>query len=312
MTVVVTGAAGFIGRAVLRHLARTGTPTVAVDRRPFVAPAPVRVLTADLLDDDPAVTAALRAASAVIHLAGFPSVRAAGVDIAARRQRDNVDATERVLATVDPRVALVVASSSSVYGGTTSGRPSAESDPLRPRGGYARSKAEVERLCAEAVASGARVTTVRPFTVAGEHQRPDMALSRWIAAVRAGRPARVLGSLQRRRDVTDVRQVAAAVIELARLGVPGPVNLGTGASVTLAEMLDAVAAAVGRAPQVELVPAAAEEVSATLADTTRLRSLLGWVPVTDLAALVRRQAGVTTPAIAGFGAAAPALAAAPA
>jgi len=295
VAVVVTGAAGFIGAAVLRELT-VGSPrtaVVAVDRRPVTgAPAGVACRTGDLLDGDLAVTAALREAEAVIHLAGCPSVRAAGPDIEARRRRDNVGAAARVLAAVPPHVPLVVASSSSVYGGSAAGRPCAETDPLRPVGGYARSKAAVERLCARRAAAGGLVVVARPFTVAGEGQRPDMALARWIDAARCGRPVSVFGSLARRRDVTDVRQVAAALVALTRLGreATGPVNIGTGRSVRLGELLDAVADAVGVRPAVRLLPAAAEEVSATLADTGRLRGLLGWAPVTDLPDVVRRQA----------------------
>lgn len=294
MHVVVTGGAGFVGRAVVRRLRASGADVVSVDRRPGTAggsPAGVRVLTADLLDSRDDVSAALRTAGAVVHLAGCPGVRDEGPDVERRRARDNVDATARVLAAVPAHVPLVVASSSSVYGGARDGRGSREGDALRPRGGYARSKAEVEALCAESVATGARVTVARPFTVAGEGQRPDMALSRWLAAARAGRPLLVFGSLQRRRDVTDVAQVARALVELARHGRPGPVNIGTGTGHTLAELVDAVGSAVGTRPAVEVLPASAEEVPETLADTERLRSLLGWVPCTDLPGLVRRQAG---------------------
>lgn len=289
---VVTGSAGFIGQSVLRRLARDGEDVVAVDRRPAAKSLPaVRCLTADLLDADVDVTDALRRAAAVIHLAGCPGVRDEGPDVAVRRARDNVDATARVLGAVPAHVPLVVASSSSVYGGSRDLRPSAEGDPLRPLGGYARSKVAVEALCAERASSGGRTLVVRPFTVAGEGQRPDMALSRWIAATRAGRPVRVFGSTTRRRDVTDVRQVADVLVELARSGASGTVNVGTGVGHTLAALLDAVTVALGTRPAVEVVPAADEEVAATLADTRRLRSLLGWVPHTDLHVLVRRQAG---------------------
>ena len=294
MHVVVTGGAGFIGRAVLEHLRAAGAQVVSVDRRPHARPSGptgLHVLTADLLDDRPDVTAVLRAATAVVHLAGCPGVRDDRPGIEGARQRDNVDATARVLAAVPAHVPLVIASSSSVYGGAPPGAASREDHPLCPRGGYARSKAEVERMCAERVAAGARVTVARPFTVAGEGQRQDMAISRWLAAARAGRPLRVFGSLERRRDVTDVAQVARALVELTRLGEPGPVNVGTGVGHSLADLVDAVGAALGVQPAVEVVAAADEDVPATLADTGRLRGLLGWVPRTVLPDLVRRQAG---------------------
>jgi nucleoside-diphosphate-sugar epimerase len=296
MAVVVTGAAGFLGQALVAALAADGTAVVAVDRRPVApagraadlgvtGPAGARVTTlqADLLAGDPAVAEALRTADAVFHLAGRPGVRDTGLTADAARTRDNVLATAAVLDLVPHRTPLVVTSSSSVYGDCP-GRPSREDDPPRPLGAYARSKATMERLCA-----GRPVALLRPFTVAGEGQRPDMALARWIAAVRAGRPIRVLGSLDRTRDVTDVRDVVRAARLAAERDVTGPLNVGTGRPRTLADLAAAVCRVLAEAADLVVEPAAAVEPAATWADTTRLGRTLGFVPVTDLDDLVARQ-----------------------
>jgi len=289
MAVVVTGAAGFLGRALVPALVAGGIAVVAIDRRPLPATPGVVALRADLLADDPAVAAALAGADAVFHLAGRPGVRDAGPAADAARIRDNVLATATVLDLVPRDVPLVVTSSSSVYGGAA-GRPSREDDPLRPLGAYARSKAMVEQLC-----TGRPVAVLRPFTVAGEGQRPDMALARWIAAVRAGRPIRILGSPARTRDVTDVRDLVLAVRLAAERGVTGPLNVGTGRPRTLAELAGAVCRALDAPAELVVGPAAAVEPATTWADTTRLGRTLGFVPVTDLDALVARQAYASTP-----------------
>jgi nucleoside-diphosphate-sugar epimerase len=287
---VVTGAAGFIGTTLVATLAPIG-PVVAIDRKPFGPGTDgIRRVRADLLDHDPAVTAALEHASVVYHLAGCPDVRDPRPDTEHHRYRDNVLATAAVLARVPPEVPLLVMSSSSVYGGTRRGRPSAETDPLRPHGGYARSKLLVERLCEARTEAGGQVTVVRPFTVAGEGQRPGMALAQWIAAARAGRPLRLLGHPERSRDITDVRDAARALVALGERQVTGVVNLGTGVAWTLRELAGAVAAAFGVEVATVLEPAHPAEVDHTLADTGRLRKLIGWVPWTDLDALVARQA----------------------
>ena len=288
MSVVVTGAAGFIGRHLVTALASAGHDVLGVDRRTLVAPAPgVCALRADLLDDDAAD--AVRDADAVFHLAARPGVRETGPDVEAARHRDNVLATAAVLAAARPGVPVVVTSSSSVYGGTT-GRGCREDDRLHPRGGYATSKVEVERLCAQRRDAGGAVAVARPFTVAGEGQRPDMAIARWIDAVRRGDAVEVLGGPQRSRDVTDVRDVVRCLVALADSGLGRTVNVGTGVGRTLADLLDAVCAAVGRPAEVRCVAAGDEEVAATLADTSLCARLLGWHPQTDLPALVRRQA----------------------
>jgi nucleoside-diphosphate-sugar epimerase len=134
------------------------------------------------------------------------------------------------------------------------------------------------------------IAVARPFTVVGEGQRPDMALSQWIAAARAGRPLRILGSLDRTRDVTDVRDVARVLAALADRAFCGKVNVGTGARHRLGDMVDAVAAVLGRSVETFVEPADPAEVADTLADTRLLAELAGFVPHTDLLDVVARQA----------------------
>jgi len=293
MSVVVTGAAGFIGSRLVARLLRDGHRVVGIDRRPAM-PEGALALVGDLSRPDALIRAALAEADAVFHLAGCPGVRDRTPDVAARRLRDNVLAGEQVLTLARPGVPLVVASSSSVYGGTRRergrDRPCAETDPLFPRGGYARSKVVLEQRCVRRAAAGGRVAVLRPFTVAGEGQRPDMALSRWIDAARRGEPLRVLGSPRRRRDVTDVADVVEAFVRAAERGATGVLNVGTGVGHRLSELADAVRAAVGADVPLVVEPVSAVEPPATLADTARCARTLGFVPVTDLAALVRRQA----------------------
>ena len=255
----------------------------------------------DLLDAEAA--AVLGHATAVVHLAGCPGVRDDRPDAGRWRWRDNVLATQAVLDATPRDVPLVVTSSSSVYGGAgspTAPRACRETDTRRPRGGYARSKAAVEDLCAAASAAGRPVGVLRPFTVAGEGQRPDMALARWIEAVRAGRPVHVFGSLDRRRDVTDARDVARAAAAALSRGLDGPCNVGTGTTHRLGDLLDAVVDVVGRPADVRVVPAAREEVAATRADTTRCHDVLG-AAAPDRPGGPRRPTGRAPPPAAGGG-----------
>jgi nucleoside-diphosphate-sugar epimerase len=299
MSIVVTGAAGFIGRVLTRSLVESGHRVVAVDRRPLPPTPGVTVLTADLLDADPLVEVALREAEAVLHLAASSGVRDTSPDVDRRRQRDNVEAAARVCALVPADVPLLVTSSSSVYGGARFGRASHESDPLHPCGGYARSKAGTEAVCARRAAQGGHVLVVRPFTVVGEGQRADMALSRWAAAARAGDPLRVFGSLERTRDLTCVRETARGLTALAHCGATGVVNLGSGSPRTLRETVQALASALAEDLDVRVEPAAPYEVADTWADPGRFAALAGFRPHTDLHDVVRRLlAGAATEPLA--------------
>lgn len=288
MVAVVTGGAGFIGRVLVDELAAHG-PVISIDRRPMAQQDGVTAITADLLDDVPQVRDALASAEVVYHLAGCPDVRDPRPEADELRHRDNVLATSAVLRAVPPDTPLVVTSSSSVYGGTAAGKPCAETDRPRPQGGYARSKLMVERLCESRLHAGGLVCVARPFTVAGEGQRPGMAVSRWIAAVHAGRPLPLYGSPRRSRDITDVRDAARALASLGAAGARGLVNIGTGVGHTIERIATAVCGALGVPPRFVVEPGHPAEVEHTLAETTRLRELIGWVPHTDIDALIARQ-----------------------
>jgi len=294
MSIVVTGAAGFIGSHLVRRLADRGEEVVAVDVRPAPS-ARWRHLVLDLADREavPVLARLTHGAGAVVHLASRTGVRSTAPDIERLRERDIVIATDHVLAAVPAGVPLVVASSSSVYGGAqvVGGRlrASRESDALRPRGGYARAKARMESRAHGRVDAGGRLAVVRPFTVVGEGQRDDMALATWIEQARLGLPLRVLGSLDRRRDLTDVRGVVDAIVALVDSGRTGTYNLGSGRPRTLAEMIEAIQRVVGAAGPVSVVEASTEEVPATFADSSLLRTTFGLDLGTDLDDVVERQ-----------------------
>jgi nucleoside-diphosphate-sugar epimerase len=294
LTVVVTGSSGFIGSHLCSALLARSEEVVGIDRTPSSL---VPTIRTDLAAPSDEALDALSGAGVVWHLAACPGIRDRSPDIESRRRRDNVVAAAAVLDAVPLRTPLIVTSSSSVYGGSRlqngAERPSREDDPLRPRGGYARSKVAMERLCRRRAARGGRVSIARPFTVAGERQRSDMAIATWIEAIRSDEVVSMLGSPDRTRDVTDVRDVVRGLIAMAEREIPGVLNLGSGAAYSLAEIVRAVSGALGLPAFIQVVPAPSDEVPATRADTTRCRQLLGITFETDLRAIVERQVAAT-------------------
>lgn len=295
--IVVTGASGFLGTALVHHLAAAGVAVTGIDRRPPAATGIPHVV-AELTDGSADLRRVLARADVVVHLAARPGVRDRSPGIALARRRDNVLSTHHVLAAATGPV--IAASSSSVYGGTVDGRPSHEDDVLRPIGGYAASKATAEALCAARRRDGGPVCVVRPFTVVGPGQRPDMALDRWLRAALAGRPIEVYGALDRSRDVTDVREVTRALADLVAMaagGTPLPdvLNLGTGRARTLGELAGAVQQAVPGSRLVRVASGGEPEPDHTRADTRRCTATLGYAPATDLDDVVAAQLDALTP-----------------
>lgn len=294
MKALVTGSSGFIGSCLVDELLFAGAEVTGVDRRPRPGD-PARFVPMDLAEANclPELRKWAGWAEVVFHLAGEVGIRNRAPDIARRRRRNIIEAGRMVIAASPPGRRLVAVSSSSVYGGaqTEGGRVIAcrEGDRPAPVGEYARCKLEMERLF---LRSGRPVAIARPFTVIGEGQRPDMALSLWMEAVRSGRPLRVFGSLERTRDVTDVRQVAAALTRIAQTGATGVFNLGGGRGRTLREMTEAVFSALGADAPVIVEPAPPEEAVHTLADAARAARTLGVDMTTDLEEAARRQAAV--------------------
>lgn len=291
MRAVVTGSAGFIGSNLVGELIARGYRVVGVDRHPRRATASYRHLVVDLAESPcgPEVATEVAAADVVFHLAARPGVRGGGSAIEWERRRDNVVATRNLLSVVPLETPVVATSSSSVYGNRSGPAASHEEDELHPRGGYARSKVAMEQMCARRRSQGGRVAVVRPFTVAGEGQRADMAFSLWLAALRRGEPIRLLGSKDRSRDITDVRDVVEGLIRAGERELNTTLNLGTGVGHRLFDMARALIEASGLDGEVVHSAVPLEEVVSTLADTTRCESLLGFVPITDLPALLARQ-----------------------
>ncbi|MGC9268702.1 NAD-dependent epimerase/dehydratase family protein [Acidiphilium sp.] len=166
-TVLVSGASGFIGRAVTRHLADSGYEVVVALRRARDIPGASRQVDAgDLAAPDPALANAMRGVGAVIHAAGL--AHRSGVDPTAMAAA-NVTAAQRVAEIAASRGVprLILVSSAAVFGKS---RPTifSEASVEHPDDDYARSKLDGEASVRAALAgTSTRLTIVRPCAVIG-------------------------------------------------------------------------------------------------------------------------------------------------
>jgi UDP-glucuronate 4-epimerase len=311
MRVLVTGGAGFIGSHLCRRLLAGGREVVVLDsfddaydpaiKRANLAGLAVHLVEGDLLDAA-ALRRALEGVGAVVHLAARAGVRQSLAD-PGLYARVNVEGTARLLHHLAalPGVPMVFASSSSVYGDRGDG-PFREDDPVdRPVSPYAATKRAGELLCAAAHAAwGIPVTSLRFFTVYGPGQRPGMAIQRFVTLALDGAPLPLFGDGSTERDYTWVEDAVDAIeAALARPGGAEVINVGSAAPVRLDQLVDAIAAAVGRPVRVEQHPTQAGDVQRTHADIQRAQALLGWSPRTRFADGVARYVAWVRAARAG-------------
>lgn len=310
-TYLVTGAAGFIGSHVSAALLERGDRVIGLDSfdpfygRPLKEAnlGPLRgdrfhLVEADIRDR--AATADLLVRfrpDSVIHLAALAGVRPSIAE-PARYTSVNVDGLVSMLdATRAAGCArFLFASSSSVYGNNRK-VPFAETDPVdEPISPYAATKRAGELIChAYSHLFGLAVGCARLFTVFGPAQRPDLAISRFMKLIAAGRPVPMFGDGTSSRDYTYVSDIvdgclaADAVLAERGAGCFRIWNLGGSRPVALRDMIDAIAAVVGRPAAIDAQPPQPGDVDRTWADLARSRAELGYEPRVPFEEGLRRQ-----------------------
>jgi UDP-arabinose 4-epimerase len=298
-SVLVTGAAGYVGSHCCRAFAQAGWRVTAFDDlslgwRDFVKWGPL--IEGDVRDRA-AVAAAIEAArpDVVVHLAGLSSVAESFAE-ASLYEAVNLEGT-RVLAGAMRAAGLdrlVFSSSAAVYG-APGAEPVGESDPAVPLSPYGASKLAAERAAAGA---GLAVMALRYFNAAGaddragigERRRHETHLIPLMAQARLrGEPWVLFGDDFPTPDGTAVRDYVhvadlarahlAAARHLLRGGAPAAVNLGAGRGVSVLEVAAAFERVTGARPPHSTRPRRQGDPPALVAATALARSLLGWRPV---------------------------------
>lgn len=295
---LVTGAAGFIGTALVRALLERGHSVTALDRKPvpFAHPRLAHVLT-DIRDRDRLASLA-PGHDLVFHLAGNTENRPGLAG-----ERDDYDITvggtvmlTEALADAPPAV-TVLTSTQLVYGGAA-GEADEVATPMRPETSFAAAKAAAEAfLCAFAARTGGSVAICRLANIVGPGV-PRGVVADLAARLRAD-PVRlrVLGDGRQRRSfvhvddcVTALMTAAAAAQGLAVL------NVSNTDTITVAEIARMVADR-GEDTAIEFAGGAAWRGDAVALHPSPRRLLeLGWRPAYDSAAAVRAAATSLLPA----------------
>jgi len=302
MTVVVTGAAGFVGYHVATALLSQGESVVGIDIvNDYYDVGLKEARLAHLgkhknfsfhrvdIADASAVSAILAGAGrvrGVIHLAAQAGVRYSLKNPYAYVHSNltgQVAMFEAVRA-LDPMPALVYASSSSVYGGNTKFPFSVADRVDHPVSLYAATKRGGE-LLAESYAAvyGMASVGLRFFTVYGPWGRPDMAYFSFTKAILAGEPIPVFNEGKLERDFTYIDDVVAGVLAAVNLA-PDPArphriyNLGNNKPEPLMHFIKTIEEALGCKAMLDFKPMQPGDVKATAADIDDSTRDLGFVP----------------------------------
>ncbi len=307
MKILLTGIAGFIGFHTARALVRNGHSVVGVDcltpyyglglkrARLDVLGDSARIFEMSVADRE-AFAALVRdeAPDAMVHLAAQPGVRHSfdhPFDYAEANLLGHLSVLEacRHSASISH---LVYASSSSVYGDTSTAPFSEDQTAVEPVSLYAATKRADELMSSSyAHLYGLKQVGLRFFTVYGAWGRPDMAYWMFTQRIFDGEPIRVFNGGRMRRDMTYVDDVVAGVcaaIERVPVFAEGErphriYNVGNSRPEQLLDMIECLERLVGRPAERILEPMQPGDVTETYADITRFNRDYGFVPKTAMA-----------------------------
>jgi len=320
MRVLVTGAAGFIGFHVSRHLLARGDTVLGIDSLNEyydVTLKHARLAELSKMGDgfafahvDFADHVALDAAldgepfDRIVHLGAQAGVRYSIENPRAYLQANLAGHLNMIEVARHRQVEhMVYASSSSVYGGNDTLPFRVEDRVDQPLSLYAATK-KADELMSETYAHLYRIpqTGLRFFTVYGPWGRPDMAMWLFTKAIFEGRPIDVFGEGRMRRDFTYIDDIVAGIIACVdnppaddgTMKAGGSVsphriyNIGNNRSEDLGEMISLIEQACGRPAERRLLPMQAGDVRDTYADISAIQRDLAFEPRTAIAEGVPR------------------------
>lgn len=294
MRVLITGASGFVGGHLARHLSHQGHEVLGISRSalaPNTSAAFAATFCADVRDVDTLrrVISDVRP-EAIVHLAAQSSVGASFADVD-DTYAVNLLGSVHLFAAVHqavPRTRILWVGSSDEYGAVDAKDiPVSESVPLRPISPYGVSKAAADLAAYQWTRRyGMDIVRVRPFNSTGPGQAPRFICADFarqiVAAERRDEPAVVqAGALDVVRDFLDVRDMVAALAEVLAKGASGDVyNVCSGVGRTprqVAESLLAVSRHGGRV-EVSAQRLRPAEIPVLLGSAAKLQAVSRWQP----------------------------------
>jgi len=307
--ILVTGGAGFVGRALVDALVRRGASVRIFDLRApawleasAYVPGQLEFMRGDVTFR-PEVARAMEGVETVFHL-GAQLLLAGGGEA---MRRINVEGTRTVLEAARHAGAAKVVYTSTGMLYAVGGGPTREDDPTVPSGPYGQSKLEAEGVCHEFLAAGLDLAILRPLFVLGEGRLGLLHLL--FDRVRRGRPIYLVGGGQNRFHMIGVADLAEACILASVPDRRGVFNVGVDAPSPVRVQMEALRDHAGSGSVIRPLPRALVQAATMVLgrmglspledeqrqvasqdrvlDTRRAKSELGFQPrFTDVAQLI--------------------------
>ena len=275
-TYLVTGASGFLGRAVLAELKKKGAPVRALVMKndPLAAELPedVSIVSGDVCDGASLARffSGADSGTCVIHCAGIVSVASHPGE---RIYRVNVGGTNNILRHCEKAGVgkLVYGSSVHAIPEKPKGTEITEDAVFSPglvRGDYAKSKAIATSLVFAAAGRGLNASVVFPSGIIGPGDVGKGSITNMLLSFLAGKlPVAVKGGY----DFVDVRDVAAGIVACAEQGQPGRGYILSGEYATIRDILNAAKETLGQKRAVSYLPISFARLIAPLYEKRSLR-----------------------------------------
>ena len=300
MHVLVTGGAGFIGGHLAEAFLSDGHDVTVIDsmdpfydlgikqhtldvHRNLAADMGVeyRFVNGDVRDAE-LVDELVSDSEYVYHQAGKAGVRPS-VEAPREYNAVNVDGTLNILdAARETNIErVVIASSSSVYGGGEAYLPFSESDPTTPVSPYGASKLAAERYtCAYNAVYDLPGVALRYFTVYGPRMRPNMAISNFVSRCLNGDPPVVYGDGTQTRDFTYIDDVVDANRALLSSDAADgeAVNIGSTDNIEIKQLAAEIRDQLAPELDIEYAERFDADADHTHADTRKAETLLEYAP----------------------------------
>ena len=291
--ILVTGGAGFISSAFIRHLLRaTPYEIVSLDALTYAGNlenlADIRsherlsFVQGDIRDET-LVRSVVEQVDVIVNAAAESHVEKSILEGASEFVATNVEGTRVLLDAMReaPVERFILISSSEVYG-TAETDPMDEGHPLNPRSPYAATKAGADRLAyAYRATYDLPIVIVRPFNNYGPRQHPEKVIPRFVIQALEDKPLTVHGDGAASRDwlyVDDDAEAIEALIEADLDTVAGEViNLATGVDISVSEIATLVLEGLGKPTSLKIhVDERLGQVHRHIGSTEKARQLLDW------------------------------------